>query len=168
MHHFFKRLLTPLLLMVSTQIPVATADTIRVIGSNGEVSDSPRFAEQIRQPAAQGQPSLFYGPTRGNETLWGIATALRPANSLTVQQTLLAIYRLNPQAFEDQNIHSLIPGSTLRIPSLQQVQSESTANAVRIMSAHQARLDGQNNNQTAQPVVATDQRRHSQSLLSRK
>jgi pilus assembly protein FimV len=153
MYHFFKRCLTPLLLMVSTQIPVASADTIRVIGSNGEISDSPRFSEQIRQPVAQGQPSLFYGPTRGNETLWSIASALRPANSLTVQQTLLAIYRLNPQAFEDQNIHGLVPGSTLRIPSLQQVQSESTADAVRIMSAHQARLDSQNQVATTRPAV---------------
>nr|WP_315661160.1 FimV/HubP family polar landmark protein [Vibrio fluvialis] len=70
-----------------------------------------------------------------------MATRLKPSAAVTVQQTLLAIYRLNPQAFENQNIHSLIPGSTLRVPSLAQVSSATTQEAINIMAAHQARLN---------------------------
>ncbi|WP_354668706.1 FimV/HubP family polar landmark protein [Vibrio sp. LQ2] len=70
-----------------------------------------------------------------------MATRLKPSAAVTVQQTLLAIYRLNPQAFENQNIHSLIPGSTLRVPSLAQVNSATTQEAINIMAAHQARLN---------------------------
>uniref|UniRef100_UPI002690C6D0 FimV/HubP family polar landmark protein n=1 Tax=Vibrio alfacsensis TaxID=1074311 RepID=UPI002690C6D0 len=65
---------------------------------------------------------------------------MRPSRQVSVQQTLLAIYRINPQAFENQNIHELIPGSRLRVPSLDQVQSATTAQAVAIMKAHEAKL----------------------------
>ncbi|WP_336916112.1 polar hub landmark protein HubP [Vibrio cholerae] len=58
-----------------------------------------------------------------------------------MQQTLLAIYQLNPQAFENQNIHTLIPGSTLRVPSLAQISRNSTQDAVNIMASHQAKLN---------------------------
>ncbi|MEF2507292.1 FimV/HubP family polar landmark protein [Vibrio mimicus] len=73
--------------------------------------------------------------------MWSIATQLRPSPAVTVQQTLLAIYQLNPQAFENQNIHTLIPGSTLRIPSLAQISRNSNQEAVSIMAAHQAKLN---------------------------
>ncbi|WP_254694658.1 polar hub landmark protein HubP [Vibrio cholerae] len=58
-----------------------------------------------------------------------------------MQQTLLAIYQLNPQAFENQNIHTLIPGSTLRVPSLEQISRNSNQDAVNIMASHQAKLN---------------------------
>ncbi|MCO4788347.1 aspartate-semialdehyde dehydrogenase [Vibrio cholerae] len=70
-----------------------------------------------------------------------MASQLRPSSSVTVQQTLLAIYQLNPQAFENQNIHTLIPGSTLRVPSLAQISRNSTQDAVNIMASHQAKLN---------------------------
>ncbi|WP_220095561.1 FimV/HubP family polar landmark protein, partial [Klebsiella quasipneumoniae] len=79
--------------------------------------------------------------TSANQTLWSIASQLRPSSSVTVQQTLLAIYQLNPQAFENQNIHTLIPGSTLRVPSLAQISRNSTQDAVNIMASHQAKLN---------------------------
>ncbi|AYC05757.1 Beta-glucosidase [Vibrio cholerae] len=53
----------------------------------------------------------------------------------------MAIYQLNPQAFENQNIHTLIPGSTLRVPSLAQISRNSTQDAVNIMASHQAKLN---------------------------
>ncbi|MCV5744125.1 hypothetical protein OFN42_28345, partial [Escherichia coli] len=113
---------------------------IRLVGPSGEVQSSPSCAEDIERalpaPPANTQPSRFLGPTGENQTLWSIASELRPSRGVTVQQTLLAIYRINPQAFENQNIHELIPGSRLRVPSLEQVQSATTAQAVAIMKAH--------------------------------
>ncbi|BDR12803.1 FimV/HubP family polar landmark protein [Vibrio sp. STUT-A11] len=145
MRQIYKRLLTTLVLISATQTSsVVQAEGIRLVGPSGEVQSSPSYAEEIERalpaPPANSQPSRFIGPTGENQTLWSIASQVRPSRNVTVQQTLLAIYRLNPQAFEEQNIHELIPGSRLRLPSLEQVQSASTEQAVAIMKAHEAKL----------------------------
>ncbi|EHU9444203.1 AAA family ATPase [Vibrio vulnificus] len=154
MRQIFKRLLAPLLLMTALPTSVSQADGIRLVGPTGEVQSSPSFSEQVERANSplpvSDEPSRFYGPTSANETLWSIASKLRPANNVSVQQTLLAIYRLNPQAFENQNIHSLVSGSTLRVPSLAQVRSASTEQAVTVMKAHQDKL-----NATSRPIAPT-------------
>ncbi|AVQ86942.1 hypothetical protein C7R88_06210 [Plesiomonas shigelloides] len=68
-----------------------------------------------------------YGPTKASETLWSIASRVRPSNRVSVQQTIGALYRLNPSAFELDNLHGLKPGSRLRLPTLSQVRAENTA-----------------------------------------
>ncbi|MGB1975745.1 MAG: FimV/HubP family polar landmark protein, partial [Vibrio toranzoniae] len=147
MFQIFKPWLMPLAVIIATQIPVVRADSIRVVGPNGQIQSAPTFSEPLQraQPLSTSngtsEPSRFYGPTRGSETLWSIASKLRPDNSVSVQQTLLAIYRLNPQAFENQNIHSLLPASNLRVPSLEQARASSTQQAVNIMTSHLAKLD---------------------------
>jgi len=145
MRQNYKRLLAALVLMSATQTSSAVqAEGIRLVGPSGEVQASPSYAEEIERalpaPPKNDQPSRFFGPTGQNETLWSIASELRPSRNVSVQQTLLAIYRINPQAFDNQNIHELIPGSRLRVPSLDQVQSATTEQAVAIMKAHEARL----------------------------
>ncbi len=143
MRQIYKRLLTTLVLISATQTSsVVQAEGIRLVGPSGEVQPSPRYTEAERSPIgpASSQPSRFIGPTTENQTLWSIASQLRPSESVSVQQTLLAIYRINPQAFENQNIHELIPGSRLRVPSLEQVRSATTEQAVAIMKAHEAKL----------------------------
>ncbi|MBY7848476.1 AAA family ATPase [Vibrio fluvialis] len=144
MRQFFQRLLLPLAVAAVTQTSIVSAEGIRLIGPSGEVQSSPQFSSEIVRNAASSansEPSTFFGPTTEQDTLWSIATRLKPSAAVTVQQTLLAIYRLNPQAFENQNIHSLLPGSTLRVPSLAQVNSATTQEAINIMAAHQARLN---------------------------
>ncbi|MCR9907059.1 AAA family ATPase [Vibrio campbellii] len=156
MRQNYKRLLAALVLMSATQTSSAVqAEGIRLVGPSGEVQASPSYAEEIERalpaPPKNDQPSRFFGPTGQNETLWSIASELRPSRNVSVQQTLLAIYRINPQAFDNQNIHELIPGSRLRVPSLDQVQSATTEQAVAIMKAHEARLT-QPKPKPAQPV----------------
>ena len=103
MSHFLKRLITPLALLATVQIHSASAEGIRLIGPDGKVQSSPQYNQSIIQNRStqQSQPANYYGPTGQNETLWSIATKLRPNTRLSVQQTLLAIYKLNPQAFAD-------------------------------------------------------------------
>jgi pilus assembly protein FimV len=50
------------------------------------------------------------------ETLWGIASRFRPDSRLTMNQTMLAIFEANPDAFGG-NINILRAGASLRIPS---------------------------------------------------
>ncbi|MEC7306595.1 FimV/HubP family polar landmark protein [Vibrio crassostreae] len=142
MFQIFKPWLMPFAFIIATQISVVRADSIRVVGPNGQIQSAPTFSEPLqRAQSNSAEPSRFYGPTRGSETLWSIASKLRPDNSVSVQQTLLAIYRLNPQAFENQNIHSLLPASNLRVPSLDQTRASSTQQAINIMNSHLAKLD---------------------------
>ncbi|WP_081337849.1 FimV/HubP family polar landmark protein [Vibrio mimicus] len=149
MRRFFQRLLLPVAVMVVTQTSFVSAESIRLVGPNGQVQPTPQYSDNIARNAANNEPGKFFGPTPANQTLWSIATQLRPSPAVTVQQTLLAIYQLNPQAFENQNIHTLIPGSTLRIPSLAQISRNSNQEAVSIMAAHQAKL---NQTPATQPI----------------
>ena len=55
-----------------------------------------------------------------SETLWGIASRVRPDGRLTMNQTMLAIFEANPAAFGG-NINILKAGASLRIPSADEI-----------------------------------------------
>jgi pilus assembly protein FimV len=57
-----------------------------------------------------------YGPIERNDTLWNIATSLRPDDSVSVYQMMMALLKENPQAFYDNNVNSLKAGYILRVP----------------------------------------------------
>lgn len=57
---------------------------------------------------------------RRGDTLWEIANDLKPDDSFTVNQTMMAIYRNNASAF-DGNINRLKSGYVLRIPDSAEV-----------------------------------------------
>ncbi len=141
MRRFFHRLLQKVVVMVVTPTSFVSAESIRNVGPNGQVQPTPQYSVNIVRNSANNEPGRFFEPTSPNQTLWSIASQLRPSSSVTVQRTLLAIYQLNPQAFVNQNIHTLIPGSTLRVPSLAQISRNSTQDAVTIMASHQAKLN---------------------------
>ena len=54
------------------------------------------------------------------DTLWGVASRMRPDSRLTMNQTMLAIFEANPAAFGG-NINVLKAGSRLRVPSADEV-----------------------------------------------
>ena len=64
-------------------------------------------------------PGADYVVQRG-ETLWSIATRMRPDSRLSINQTMLAIYEANPAAFGG-NINVMRAGGALRIPSADDV-----------------------------------------------
>ena len=72
-----------------------------------------------------------YGPVKDQDTLWSIATTLRPDSSATVQQTMLALYYKNPQAFASNNINSLMRGVSLQAPSSAEVRRYKRIDALR-------------------------------------
>ncbi|MBS9762255.1 FimV/HubP family polar landmark protein [Pseudomonas mosselii] len=67
--------------------------------------------------------------TKRRDTLWQIAA--RNSNGGSIQQTMLAIQALNPDAFIGNNINQLKIGQVLRLPDQQQVQSIPQAQANR-------------------------------------
>ncbi|MCU7555936.1 AAA family ATPase [Alteromonas sp. ASW11-19] len=58
-----------------------------------------------------------YGPIDAKDTLWRIAERYRQNKDLTVYQVMMAIYELNPDAFEDNNLNLLVDGTMLQLPS---------------------------------------------------
>ncbi|MEE1891104.1 FimV/HubP family polar landmark protein [Pseudomonas carassii] len=67
--------------------------------------------------------------TKRRDTLWQIAA--RNSNGGSIQQTMLAIQALNPDAFIGNNINQLKTGQVLRLPDQQQAQSIPQAQANR-------------------------------------
>jgi pilus assembly protein FimV len=90
---------------------------------------SPQTADAAAQPApARAVTAPVTGATKSTQytttsrdTLWEIAAKAR--NGGSIQQTMLAIQALNPDAFIDGNINRLKAGQVLRLPD--QVQSAS-------------------------------------------
>ena len=67
------------------------------------------------------------------DTLWRIASQLRPSSSVSVQQTMLALQEANPEAFIDNNINLLKKGKVLRAPTLEEIQRTSFRQAVAVV-----------------------------------
>ncbi|MCJ2375487.1 hypothetical protein LNL84_01405 [Vibrio sp. ZSDZ34] len=147
MYKILKSLVVSMTLIGATTSSYVSAETIRLVGPTGETIPAPQYSEQIQKakpevaPKVSGDPARYYGPTAKSETLWSIASKVRPSNQVSIQQTIYALYQLNPNAFESNNIHLLIPNSQLRIPSLAQVVASDTVQATTILKAHKARLE---------------------------
>ena len=74
-----------------------------------------------------------YGPVKNNDTLWSIAQQVRPSSQVSVHQTMLAIYRKNPQAFAGGKLNGLYRGARLTLPTQEQIRAESDAQAQQLM-----------------------------------
>jgi FimV-like protein len=73
-----------------------------------------------------------YGPVRSSESLSQIAYALRPEKTrLCTYQTITALYRANPGAFEGSPEH-IRPGSVLRVPEASEITAIPAAEAYAI------------------------------------
>ena len=108
------------------------------------VAPAPATNVDIAPPAAQAEPEPEPAPvpepadvipapdaaaaaetieTSDEDTLSDIALQVRPDDSVSMQQTMLAIQRLNPDAFTDGNINRMRSGQVLRVPDLAEIQS---------------------------------------------
>ncbi|MBZ0333619.1 FimV/HubP family polar landmark protein [Marinobacter sp. AL4B] len=119
------------------------------------VSQSSRSAESARRQAAvQSAPTSSanadsFGPTGPSDTLWTIAQRMRPNNSVSMQQVMLAIQDKNPKAFIGGNINRLKRGQVLRAPSLSEIERRSQTEASRVVARQNQEL------KAPRPVDAT-------------
>jgi pilus assembly protein FimV len=104
----------------------------------------PRAPQPVPRPVAVPEPQ-FEDPsqetytTQANDALWNIATLLRPSGDVTVQQTMLAIQRKNPDAFVDNNINRLKKNQVLRAPTASEVREMTREQAVAEVVAQERR-----------------------------
>ncbi|WP_077044489.1 FimV/HubP family polar landmark protein [Pseudomonas sp. KK4] len=101
---------------------------------------SPQTAEAAAQPAPQTGTTPVTGATKPaqytttpRDTLWEIAAKAR--NGGSIQQTMLAIQALNPDAFIDGNINRLKTGQVLRLPDQAQSTSVPQPKAIAEVAA---------------------------------
>jgi pilus assembly protein FimV len=93
-----------------------------------------------------------YGPVKSSDTLWSIAQRVRPSGQVSINQTLLAIYRKNPQAFAGGRLSGLYKGARLSLPTLAQIQSESEAQAQQVLRQGGMTLPARSNKAPARVI----------------
>lgn len=79
------------------------------------VTEAPAPSEPVTEERDGIDAESEYGPVPRGDTLWEIARQVRPDQSVSINQIMLAIYRRNPDAFAG-NINRLRAGAVLRIP----------------------------------------------------
>ncbi|AQT59770.1 FimV/HubP family polar landmark protein [Cellvibrio sp. PSBB023] len=82
------------------------------------------------RPSAKPSLSGDQYEVRANDTLWEIALRARPNSSVSVHQSMMALYRANPDAFINGDINKLRRGQVLRIPDASDMTSLPKADAV--------------------------------------
>lgn len=130
--------------------------------TKGRIPAPAPSASALPTPAAAGGEVV----TRKSDTLWGLASRARPSGA-SMQQTMMAIYRSNTEAFARQNINGLRSGQVLRMPSAQQINELSKQQAIQAVaeqnaawkSGKAAPLEAANTSAEQQnaPASATDQ-----------
>jgi pilus assembly protein FimV len=125
---------------------------------------APVEVEQPASPAVAVAPAALvpgagqeYGPVQRGDTLWGIASNYARGTSYTVNQAMLAIQRMNPDAFGGNNINVLHRGAILRMPPLHELdrlsENEASAEAIRQEQAYRDTRSG-TPYEAAPPVIA--------------
>lgn len=124
-------------LTVPTPTPLSGSapSVLPLPGGTAARSDRGPSTPGAAMPSAPSQ----YGPVKPGETLGDIAQRLRPAGAALLQ-VLAALYAENPGAFQGENMNRLKAGSVLRVPSSDQVNAISLADAQKLATAHRAAL----------------------------
>jgi len=73
-----------------------------------------------------------------NDTLWSVASRMRPDNSISVEQMMLALVKRNPEAFIQENINGIKRGYILRIPKRDEITQLDRQQAVAQARDHAA------------------------------
>lgn len=95
-------------------------------------------------PVARSAPAAIAGTytVERNDTLSRIARSVSPgASAAGVNQTMIALFRANPEAFSG-NINRLLAGSVLRIPDLAEIESISRTEASAEVATQQQAWSG--------------------------
>ncbi len=119
---------------VQEQVSAPAVTSVQPQSTSTRSNESVRRQTQAQQSLSRGYQGNTLGPTQSSDTLWTIASRVRPNDSVSMQQVMLALQDLNPDAFIGGNINRLKRGEILRVPTLDQIQSRTRAQATRAVS----------------------------------
>ena len=111
--------------------PMAEARPIVEARPIEESRPTPEF-----KPVAEAKPTAEPGSvtTKGGDSLYVIANANKPSASTNLDQMMVAILRMNPQAFYQDNVNALKKGQILRMPGSADVNKISIAQASKAVA----------------------------------
>jgi len=105
--------------------------------STEALTEEPLEQADESEPVAEEDPAVdeiedgeVYGPVARGETLWGIARDLSQTSGYSINQTMLALQRKNPEAFYREDIGSLKRGAILRLPAYNEVSELTSRQAM--------------------------------------
>lgn len=149
----------------------ADADSDSAVQPAADVRAAPAPVDAAATPAPT-QPSQSGASTRlannpvssndasdtvtigADDTLWDVAMQVRPDSSVSVQQTMLALQRLNSEAFIADNINMVRRGQVLRIPDIEQIRALSVREAMSEVSRQNQLFENRRNVPlSSQPVT---------------
>jgi len=106
----------------------------------GEVAasaDRSPLARRAGRARPAGEAAYVYRATSQGDNLWDIAGAVVGNNAgIDRNQVMVAIFRANPQAFPEGNLHRIQKGLDLNVPSLAQIRAETRSSAVALVAQH--------------------------------
>ncbi|MFA7553264.1 MAG: FimV/HubP family polar landmark protein [Spongiibacteraceae bacterium] len=129
----------------SNNNPVSTASASRSVV--GPATRTPTNVSRNRLTDGELAPGKDYR-VKNDDTLWEIALKSRPEGSASVQQTMVGIQRLNPNAFINGNINRLKAGSVLRLPTADDISVSEHQAVGEVASQNKAWRQGGNNSST--------------------
>ncbi|MFC3116938.1 FimV/HubP family polar landmark protein [Cellvibrio fontiphilus] len=110
-------------------ITTSTRQSAPAVAPRSSVAES---ASPSRKSAVESgapiSPSEY--EVRANDTLWEIAMRVRQDSGVSVHQSMMALYRANPDAFINGNINKLRRGQVLRVPDASEMRSVGKTEAV--------------------------------------
>jgi len=108
----------------------------------------------IRTPSAASPGTGSQYTVKRGDTLAGIASQYKPENA-TLEQMLAALFKGNPNAFDDNNMNRLRRGAIMNVPAPAEVAGSDPAEAARVVRMQAS--DWRNyRNRVAGTVPATD------------
>lgn len=128
-----------------------------------EEVEIPLPVEDVERPAplpAYTKEERFTGETYGmtdrDDTMWSIALMTRPSGDVSVQQTMLAFVRLNPEAFIGNNVNLVKAGFVLRVPTEDEIRQLSQHEAVAAVMRHNALWESYRIGEGIEPIDASE------------
>lgn len=137
-------------------------------GTSSETLQSSQLAssQEVEQPSvsqsstAENTINADHYTVKAGDTLWAIAAGMRPEGA-TVQQTIMAIYETNPDAFINSNANLLRKGAVLRAPEKDEVLGVSHQRALSDLNQHgrawQANTSSSAQEATVEAIAPTDE-----------
>jgi len=142
------RIITPMV----ASVPPERKKTKPFVRSSAPTSKKPSGSQSSKTPPTNNKASASDGSAvtvRANETLWSIAKRVREEGA-SINQTMLALQDINPNAFINNNINLLKKGAVLRLPA------GMSAIGVNEQEARQAIAEQQLDWQSGQNNINTD------------
>lgn len=115
---------------VSATPPSVTSTPAR---ETGQTRPAPRAKLSLGEDVGTPAPSSYKAGDRyrvqPNDTAWEIAQQIRPNQSVSVEQVLVALLRENPNAFVSENVNLLRANVDLKVPAADAINTLSDAEA---------------------------------------